>query len=98
MSHKKCCSNPRVMANNSKYLCLSCSHVWDLSNGLDGFDIYEIRKCGCSKPMMCISDDGNRHQKCLHCGWRWDAPEESEDNKSKLKLDDSEQQVESIED
>lgn len=108
MSQRKCCNTPRVMANNSKYLCLNCSYMWDLSAGVNGMDIYEIRRCGCSKPMMSISDDGNRHQKCIHCGWRWDAPEESDslqNNENDMpnlepidNLEDSEDQVVSIDD
>ena len=45
--------------------------------------IYPVQQHNCminnssgnnSKPLIMTSNDGNRHQKCLRCGWTWNAP------------------------
>lgn len=37
----------------------------------ESFVSYDIRNCGCSNPKMLISNDGNRHQRCMNCGFVW---------------------------
>jgi len=37
------------------------------------FVCHPMLKCGCNKPLMSYTNDGNRHQKCLNCKWSWNA-------------------------
>jgi hypothetical protein len=30
----------------------------------------------CNNSTLLLTNDGNKHQKCLNCGKKWDAPEE----------------------
>jgi hypothetical protein len=41
------------------------------------FVLYKIKKCGCNKPQVTTSNDGNRYQVCLNCKWSWTAPDDN---------------------
>ena len=40
------------------------------------FKVYPIKMDHCSNPLMITTNDGNRHQLCSNCGWRFNADEE----------------------
>lgn len=49
------------------------------------FRSHSVKQCPtCTKlgrtPQMITSNDGKCHQKCLNCGWKWDAPQEARFN------------------
>lgn len=33
---------------------------------------FPVMNCGCDNPVIQTTNDGNRHQSCSNCGWRFD--------------------------
>ena len=38
------------------------------------FIIYPMLKCGCARPVISYTNDGNKKQWCDNCKWSWNAP------------------------
>jgi hypothetical protein len=61
------------ITNKSEWLKNVNGLLHDKSNKSPKFVCHPMLKCGCNKPLMTFTNDGNRHQKCLNCKWSWNA-------------------------
>jgi len=43
------------------------------TNDCENLKIYPVKKDCCIKPQIIATDDGNRLQHCLNCGWLFKA-------------------------
>lgn len=57
----------------SQWLTYAMSQKQDLNLDMAEFKIYPVKTDCCLNPRIMTTDDGNRWQKCLSCGWSFKA-------------------------